>query len=187
MSSIDDSAGRLAIKGWIEQQHAELDRKSYYQLLGVDRNAEETEIRTAYYHMVARFHPDLYGDILDPETRAKLVSLYSRLVEGYRVLRDAQRRAQYGKSLEQGRLRFTDKDERAPRRDAEAEVANPAARRFFKLARAALAGGDAKGALMNFKLALSVEPDNPVLLAEIAKVEPLAPPTIPPGKGKPSG
>src|SRR5262249_21384121 len=154
---------------WIEQQHAELDQKSYFQLLGVDREADEGQIRTAYYQMVARFHPDLYGDILEPETRAKLVSLYSRLVEGYRVLRDTQRRSQYAKNLEQGRLRSTDKDERAPRRALDAEVANPAARRFFKLAKAALGGGDARGALMNLKLALSVEPDNPVILAEIAK------------------
>jgi len=185
MPPIDDRAGRQAIKGWIEHEHAELDQKSYYQLLGLGRDAEEGEIRTAYYKMVARFHPDLYGDILEPDTRAKLVSLYSRLVEGYRVLRDQQRRAQYAKNLDQGRLRFTDKDERAPRRDPEAEVAHPSARRFFKLAKAALAAGDAKGALMNLKLASSVEPDNPVILAEIAKAEALV--QSGPNKVKPGG
>jgi len=171
---IDDSAGRSAIRGWIEQQHSELEQKSYYQLLGLERNADEGQIRTAYYHMVARFHPDLYGDILEADTRAKLVTLYSRLVEGYRVLRDAQKREQYGRLLEQGKLRWSVAEERAPRRDADADVTNASAKRFFKLGKAALASGDAKAALMNLKLALSVEPDNAVILAEIAKAEALA-------------
>ncbi len=170
---IDDEAGRKAIREWIDQQHAELDQKSYYQLLGVERNASDVEVRTAYYHMVARFHPDLYGDILEPEVRARLVSLYSRLVEGYRVLRDASKRSQYGRMLEQGKLRWTLEEERAPRRDVGAEDMNPNARRFYKLAKAALGSGDAKSAAMNLKLALSVEPDNAVIQAELARAEAL--------------
>src|SRR5215468_10322251 len=126
MSVIDDRAGRQAIKSWIEQQHAELDQKSYYQLLGIDRNVDEQQIIKAYYFMVARFHPDNYVDSLDESTRAKLVSLYSRLVEGYLVLRNPAKRAQYAKLLDQGRLRFTPSEERAPRRP-EAEVSNASA------------------------------------------------------------
>jgi len=171
--AISDEAGRQAIKVWIEQQHAELDQKSYYQLLGIERGADEQRIVSAYYFMVARFHPDNYVDVLDPDTRTKLVSLYSRLVEGYLVLRNATKREQYAKLLEQGKLRFTVTDERAPRRDPDADVANASARRFFKLGKSALAGGDAKGALMHLKLALSVEPANATILAEIAKAESL--------------
>ncbi len=174
---IDDEAGRQAIRAWIEQQHAELDQKSYYQLLGVERGASDNDIRTAYYHMVARFHPDLYGDILDKDVRARLVTLYSRLVEGYRVLRDPGKRAQYGKLLESGKMRWTAEEERGPRPDGD-EVANPNARRFYKLGKSALAAGDAKGAAVNLKLALSVEPGNPTIKAELAKAEALV-------KGKP--
>src|SRR5262245_19410192 len=98
---IDDAAGRKAIRSWIEQQHSEIDRKSYYQLLGVARDAGERDITTAYYHMVARFHPDLYGDtLLEADVRAKLVTLYSRLVEAYHVLRVPTKRTQYGRMLD---------------------------------------------------------------------------------------
>jgi DnaJ-class molecular chaperone len=169
--AIDDRAGRQAIKGWIEQQFTELDQKSYYQLIGVERTADENQIRVAYYHMVARFHPDLYGDILEAETRAKLVSLYSRLVEGYLVLRDPTKRQQYGKMLDLGKMRFTAAEERAARREPDSDVKNPGARRFFKLGKAALANGDARGAAVNFKLALSVEPDNTLIQGELAKAE----------------
>lgn len=177
--AIDDAAGRAAIRMWIAEQHEELGRKSYYQLLGVAATATEAEIRTAYYQLVARFHPDLYGgaegasDMLDVETRARLVSLYSRLVEAYRVLRDSGKRTQYARLVEQGKLRFTVEEERAPRRDPDAEVGNPAARRFFKLGRAALGTGDMRGAMMNFKLALSVEPGNALIQSELTKAEAL--------------
>jgi hypothetical protein len=82
--------------------------------------------------------------------------------------------------LEQGRLRWSVEDERAPKRDAEADIANPNARRFFKLARAALAAGDAKAAAMNLKLALSVEPQSRPILEELARAEALL---EPPHKG----
>jgi curved DNA-binding protein CbpA len=170
---IDDEAGRKAIREWIDQQHAELDQKSYYQLLGIERAASDAEVRTAYYHMVARFHPDLYGDILEKDVRARLVTLYSRLVEGYRVLRDPTKRSQYGRMLEQGKLRWTLEEERAPRRDPESEVMNPNARRFYKLAKAALASGDPKSAAIHLKLALSVDPDNAAIQAELARAEAL--------------
>jgi curved DNA-binding protein CbpA len=170
--AIDDERGRQSIRTWIEQQHAELGQKSYYQLLGIGRDAGEREVTTAYYHMVARFHPDLYGDtLLPPDVRAKLVTLYSRLVEGYRVLGDAGRRAQYDRMLERGRLRWSLEDERGPKREPEADIENPNARRFFKLGRAALASGDGKAAVMNLKLALSVEPGSRPILEELARAE----------------
>src|SRR5687767_9788995 len=142
MPGFQDQAGREAIRAWIEQQHSELDRGSYYQLLGIAREATEADVRTAYYHRVARFHPDLYGDALDADTRAKLVSLYSRLVEAYRCLSDGERRARYDRGLAAGRLRWTADDERAPGRDPEVDVANPKAKQFFRMGRAALANKD---------------------------------------------
>jgi curved DNA-binding protein CbpA len=169
--ALDDKASRDAIRSWIVQQHAELDQKSYYQLLGIPRTADEREVRTAYYHMVARFHPDLYGDLLVPDLRAKLVTLYSRLVEGYRILRDPQRRAIYGKMLDQHKLRWSLEAERAPRREPEQDIANPNARRFYKLGRSALLAGDGKSAVVNLRLALSVEPGSDVIQAELARAE----------------
>jgi DnaJ-class molecular chaperone len=172
MMALDTDAARASIRVWIEQQHGELERSSYYTILGVDRSADEAEVRSAYYRLVARFHPDLYGDqALDPETRSRLVTLYSRLVESYRVLSDPKRRRQYDKLLEQGRLRLTHEDEHAPKREPEAEIANASARRFFKLGKAALLTGDAKQAAMNFKLALSAEPGSSLILAELAKLD----------------
>jgi hypothetical protein len=163
-------AAKAAIRVWIDQQHAQLDRVSYFQLLGVERDADEAAVRTAYYHLVARFHPDLYGDNLDEVTRGKLVRLYSRLVEAYQTLSDAQRRTGYLHSLGEGKLRVSP-GVRTRKETLSSFVANPSARRFLKLGQSALAAGDAKTAAMNFKLALSVEPKSELIKTELAKAE----------------
>jgi curved DNA-binding protein CbpA len=169
MGSID-AAGRAAIRAWIDQQHQEMERSSYYHLLGLERNAGDAEIREAYYRQVARFHPDLYGDALAEDTRQKLVSLYSRLVEAYRCLGVGARREKYDRLLAAGKLRFTQEDDR-PRRDPETDLTSPEAKRFFRMARTALLSGDARGAITHLKLALSVEPGSEALRAELARAE----------------
>lgn len=173
MTQLGDEAAKAAIRSWIEQQHSELERSSYYHLLGVRRDAGETEIRDAYYRLVARLHPDLYVNTLDPDTRAKLVTIYSRIVEAYRVLNDPRRREKYEAVLARGKLRLSQEDELTSARAPEDELKNPNAKRFFKLGRAALMAGDGKSAVMNLKLALSVEPGSELLRAELAKAEAL--------------
>jgi len=148
-----------------------MERASYYQLLGVPRDATEEAVRDEYYKRVARFHPDLYVDTLDDGTREKLVSMYSRIVEAYQCLTHGGRRARYDQLLQQGRLRWTPEDERAPAPRAEAAIQNPHAQRLFRLAQENLRQGNAKGALMNLKMALSAEPGSPTIEAEIAKAE----------------
>ena len=172
---IDDAAGRQAIRSWIEQQHADLDRRSYFQLIDVPRDATQAQISDGYRRMAGRFHPDLYGDsLLEEDVRAKLVTLYSRLVEAYHVLRDPVKRAAYVRTLDAGTMRWSQEAARAEAsRREEDDIVNPHARRFFLHARAALAGGDARAAVMNFKLALSVEPGSPLISAELAKAEAL--------------
>jgi curved DNA-binding protein CbpA len=165
-----DAGARAAIRAFIDQQHAEMERSSYYHLLGVERSAGVADIRDAYYRLVARFHPDLYGDALEPDTREKLVSLYSRLVEAYRCLTDGARREKYDRQLAAGKLRWTPEDDRVPR-DPEAEITNPNAKRFFRMGRTALLAGDVKGAITNLKLALSAEPGCEAIRAELARAE----------------
>ncbi|MBI4511469.1 MAG: DnaJ domain-containing protein [Deltaproteobacteria bacterium] len=176
MSHLSEEGARAAIRAWIDQQFQELGRSSYYHLLGVPRDATEIALRDAYYRLVARLHPDLFVDTLDKETRLKLVSIYSRVVEAYRVLSHGRRREQYDRLVTQGKLRWSTEEERSPPRDSESSVANPNAKRLFKLARSALVAGDAKSAVMNLKLALSVEPQNAFLREELAKAEALLKP-----------
>lgn len=59
----------------------------YYEILGVDRNASEEEIKHAYRKMSRKYHPDLTG----PENEEK----YKEINSAYDVLIDPEKRRMY--------------------------------------------------------------------------------------------
>jgi DnaJ family protein A protein 5 len=74
-----------------ETAQAQEEQKSdYYDLLGVERDASEDEIKKAYRRKALELHPDRnYGDV---ENTTKL---FAEIQSAYEVLSDAQERAWY--------------------------------------------------------------------------------------------
>ena len=163
----------VKIDEWIRALREALDASSYYDLLRVTPDASEDVIRTSYYKLAARLHPDRFGDTLSPELRADLVTVYSRVVEAYRVLASGSRRKQYDRMLTEGKRRWTNEEERAPQRRDSGELGRlPAsAQRFVKLGQQALEQSDCKAAVMHLKLALSVAPESELIKALLARAE----------------
>ncbi len=65
------------------------EKRDYYEVLGVSKNASADEIKKAYRKLAKKYHPDLNPD--DREAEAK----FKEANEAYGVLSDDQRRAQY--------------------------------------------------------------------------------------------
>lgn len=63
--------------------------RDYYEILGVDKNATEDDIKKAYRKMARKYHPDLHKD--DPTAADK----FKEVNEAYQTLSDAEKRAQY--------------------------------------------------------------------------------------------
>ncbi|MFQ6773315.1 MAG: molecular chaperone DnaJ [Clostridia bacterium] len=63
--------------------------KDYYSVLGVDKNASDDDIKSAYRTLAKKYHPDLNKDNPEAETKFKEVN------EAYGVLSDKQKRANY--------------------------------------------------------------------------------------------
>ena len=61
----------------------------YYDILGIQRDADETAVRGAFRRLVRKYHPDLNKDDKDAEARFKEVS------EAYEVLSNADSRKKY--------------------------------------------------------------------------------------------
>ncbi len=64
-------------------------KRDYYDVLQLHRNASEAEIKKAYRKMAFKYHPDQNSG--DPQAEAK----FKELTEAYGVLTDAQKRALY--------------------------------------------------------------------------------------------
>src|SRR2546421_7404626 len=64
-------------------------KRDYYDILGVQRDAEEEEIKKAYRKLAVKFHPDK-----NPGDKAAEES-FKELGEAYEILSDPQKRAVY--------------------------------------------------------------------------------------------
>ncbi len=158
---------------FVEATHPSLDKRTYYELLGVPKDSAPIVIQQAFYQRAARLHPDRYFKLDDAHTRRKLVEIYARIGEAYKVLADPQKRALYDRGLGEGKTRYVAATEREVKRPVAPEdnVSGREAKRFVKLAFQQLIGGDLKGGLMNLRLALSLEPGSEFIQTQIKQVE----------------
>lgn len=65
------------------------DKRDYYEVLGVQKGAADTEIKKAYRSLAKKYHPDVNPGDKDAEAKFKEVN------EAYEVLSDADKRAKY--------------------------------------------------------------------------------------------
>lgn len=65
------------------------DKRDYYEVLGVDKNADDAEIKKAYRVLAKKYHPDINPG--DKEAEAK----FKEASEAYAVLSDHEKRQKY--------------------------------------------------------------------------------------------
>ncbi|MCQ2517267.1 MAG: molecular chaperone DnaJ [Lachnospiraceae bacterium] len=66
------------------------DKRDYYEVLGVDKNADDAAIKKAYRALAKKYHPDMNPD--NPEEAEKK---FKEASEAYGVLSDPDKRARY--------------------------------------------------------------------------------------------
>ena len=65
-----------------------MNKRDYYEVLGVAKGASQDEIKKAYRKLSKQYHPDINKEA-DAEDKFKEIS------EAYEILSDEQKRAQY--------------------------------------------------------------------------------------------
>ena len=78
------------------------EKRDYYEVLGVDRNDSEDEIKVAYRKLAIKYHPDRNPGNKEAEEKFK------EAAEAYEVLHDPQKRQQYDQFGFNGPQGFSD-------------------------------------------------------------------------------
>ena len=65
------------------------DKRDYYEVLGVDKNASDAELKKAYRKLAKKYHPDTNAG--DPAAEQK----FKDVTEAYTILSDPEKRKLY--------------------------------------------------------------------------------------------
>jgi len=73
--------------------------ESYYEILGVESTVAAADVKSAYYDLARRYHPDRFRKA-EPSLLTRLESAFARITQAYETLSDDQLRASYNAKLE---------------------------------------------------------------------------------------
>jgi curved DNA-binding protein CbpA len=106
----------------IDDLYFALDLLDHYQVLGVERDVEKKEIRSAYFQLSKVFHPDTMFRKRLGSYKAKMEAIFNRLTEAYEVLGRKRSRREYDQYLaSQDRTRAAEAVMEAPEQESEVE------------------------------------------------------------------
>jgi hypothetical protein len=146
----------------LDRTYESLEWANYYDVLAIERMSSAATIRKAFLTRAARWHPDGFAAAGDEHLRDRAYEVYKRMAEAYRVLADPKQRLAYDQMLNQGQLRYLPETRSVARPE---DSIDPEARRFYAAAVKALASGDKRGARNSLRVALGIDPTNPLVQA----------------------
>lgn len=106
---------------------------SLFEILGVPAAASDDQVRSAYFELAKRFHPDKFSRYPDfPKHRAMLEDLFATINQAYQILHDPLERMKYVRDQEVGKPKAVNLHEKA--RELFVEVRNAMAQKQYTLA-----------------------------------------------------
>lgn len=155
-----------------------IDTLDYFQILNLQQNATERDIRTTYYQMARALHPDRFFQMDDQELKLAVGKIYRRVTEAYTILKEQRKRSAYLQNIlgpdREKKLRFTEESEREQKEQQRAKTAiarTPKGKQMHAAAMAEVAKGNLDKAIKNLQSAMLFESGNERLKELIAELK----------------
>lgn len=71
----------------------------FYDILGLTRQASTADVKSAYYHLAKKYHPDRHHQRESGDLRPKLERLFALITQAYDTLSQSQERATYDERI----------------------------------------------------------------------------------------
>jgi tetratricopeptide (TPR) repeat protein len=143
------------------EKRAKLQEQNYYQVLNLDQNASDREIKKSYYNFSKLYHPDKNFQCTDKEVLGLMLKIFLAGKEAYEVLSHRESRSEYDAFLLQAGPNSTISDYQNYI-EPKIEVGHiMKAEDCFDKARTLLFSGRAGDALPLLEKALDLVPDDP--------------------------
>ncbi len=172
--------------------YKKLDELTHYQLLNVDRRAEQKEIKRAYFRVSKDYHPDSFFRKDIGTFKSKINALFKAISNAYEVLSNPQKRAAYDATLPYEptpeEIEEAEKKKKTEQRDARLREERKKrllrrmpmakrkaqARQHFENAKVAREDQDILKANNEIRIAISLDPENSVYQDFLKEVAPAA-------------
>ena len=89
-----------ALREEVRERHARLREISFYELLGVERDATHAQIKRAYIRAAKRLHPDALSRLGLDELKQEANELFAEIAKAHATLLDGEQRQSYDASLD---------------------------------------------------------------------------------------
>ncbi len=131
----------------IMEFYMELKSKDYFQLLGIEREADDETVEKAYRSLLAQFDRSRFPTSLSAELELKLEEINTEIIKAYEALRTEERRKQYLKELQA--------------KKEKKEIDGLKAEKFLQEGIKCVRRRDWAGAQKMFEKAVELKPDEP--------------------------
>jgi curved DNA-binding protein CbpA len=88
--------------------------QTYYEILEVENNATQRDIRKAYFALVKLYHPDKNEQFDDTK---KVRDKFEAISNAYEILSDEEKRAEYDRLLQYGQSEYKPQDQGQPQQE----------------------------------------------------------------------
>lgn len=179
---------------WIVEMHAQLERLTHYDLLGLRRSADAKDVKRAYFRLAGIVHPDRFFKRRVGPYKSMIDAIFARLSLAHDTLRAAETRAEYDAALDAflnsapgaaSRFGHAPRAPVDPKVAAERQKAMDALKQRFETgkgdaqklidtAKRAQAAGDLPGAIDAYRKAALAAPTDPAIKQAIVELERVA-------------